>query len=80
MSEERETGRTSFYPAGWAQAPAHLPGPPELHRLGQPWFLRQAPSFQPASVPRRMTARETEVDSDSPLMGEPVRLGDRTVI
>lgn len=76
MSEERETGRTSFYPAGWAQAPAHLPGPPELHRLGQPWFLCP----EPASVPRRMTARETEVDSDSPLMGEPVRLGDRTVI
>lgn len=42
--------------------------------------VEQAPSFQPAFVSGRMAARGTEVNSDSPLMGEQARLKDCTVI
>lgn len=51
VSEERETGRTSSYPVGWAQVCCGLlnyvdfPNPGFLvHRVGR------APSFQPAHL------------------------------
>lgn len=40
MSEERETGRPSSHPVGWAQGPIRLLWPPELCRLCRPWLLR----------------------------------------